>query len=98
MTRRFESKVLRDAARNRACVLCGNDEEGGVVLAHLPGSFYGMPAGTGQKCHDWLGSHLCDLCHGAMDGEWRNDSAMRMQALCLTLERLFNEGVIVVAD
>ena len=69
-----------------------------TVPAHLPGAFYGMPAGTGQKTHDWLVAHLCDLHHTAMDSTWRKDPQMRMLALCLTLERLFAEGVLGLVD
>ena len=92
--KRYESKALRDAARDRPCVLCGKD--GTTVLAHLPGRFYRMPAGTGQKTHDWLGAHLCADCHTLMDSDWRKDAQMRMMALCLTLERLFDDGVLTV--
>jgi len=55
-----------------------------------------MPAGTGQKTHDWLGAHLCWHCHELMDTDWRMDGTVRMKALCLTLERLFEDGVIQV--
>ena len=92
---RFESKLLRKAARGKRCVLC-NACDDTIVLAHLPGSFYGMAAGTGQKTHDWLGAHLCMRCHEKMDTIWRRETEIRMKALCLTLERLFEEGIIVV--
>ena len=83
------------------CVLCGRPN---AVPAHLPGSFYGMAAGTGQKTHDWLVAHLCNTprddgqpsCHERMDSVWRTDPTMRMRALCLTLQRLFDDGVLVV--
>ena len=83
------------AARGQACVLCDRQDDT-VVLAHLPGSFYGMPAGIGQKTHDWLAAHLCHRCHNSCDTVSRMDSAMRMMVLCKTLERLFNDGVIKV--
>lgn len=94
-SKRFESRKLLSAAEGTECVLCGKG--GTVVPAHLPGSFYRMPAGTGQKTHDWLVAHLCHECHSKMDGpEWRTDAQIRMMALCLTLERLFRSGVITV--
>lgn len=92
---RFESKRLREAARDVPCVLC-NRNDGTVVLAHLPGSFYGMPAGMGQKTHDWLGAHLCHDCHAEIDSTHRRDAEIRMMALCRTLERLFNDGTLTV--
>lgn len=89
---RYQSQVLRRAAKNRSCVLCGNEQT--TVLGHLPGAYYGMPAGTGQKTHDWLGAHLCVHCHEKMDTIWRKDTEIRMRALCKTLQRLFDEGTI----
>ncbi len=57
-----------------------------------------MPAGMAEKTHDWLVAHLCHDCHALVDGpEWRKDHQVRMTALCKTLERLFDSGVIVVA-
>lgn len=97
---RFDSAKLRDAARGRPCVLCEHDLVDcteTTVLAHLPGAFYAMPAGWGEKTHDWLGAHLCSDHHERMDNEWRRNPHMRLMALCLTLQRLFAEGVIVVA-
>jgi hypothetical protein len=67
-----------------------------TVPAHLPGAFYRMPAGIGGKTHDWLVGHLCVDCHRNMDTVWRKDAQMRMIALCCTLERLFEDGVLVV--
>lgn len=55
-----------------------------------------MPAGTGQKTHDWLGAHLCYSCHQLADTVYRKDAEFRMKALCLTLERLFEEGILQV--
>lgn len=93
--KRFRSRKLLDAADGQACVLCGR-QDGTIVPAHLPGSRYGMPAGTSQKTHDWLAAHLCHHCHHEIDGIGRQNFQLRMRALCLTLERLFAEGVIVV--
>lgn len=98
----FRSRKLLDAAAGQPCVLCGR--YGSTVPAHLPGAFYGMPAGTGQKTHDWLAAHLCNepqadgspSCHELMDSEWRMDPHVRLTALCKTLERLFDEGTLRV--
>lgn len=73
-------------------------DNGTTVAAHLPGSRYGMPAGMSAKTHDWLAAHLCLDCHTKMDGVWRSDDQVRMIALCKTLERLFDEGVLTVAE
>jgi len=94
--KRFESRALLDAARDQPCVFCQRDDT--TVPAHLPGSFYRMAAGTGQKTHDWLVAHLCHEHHEKMDTVWRKDARVRMMALCLTLERLFNDGVIEVSS
>ncbi len=67
-----------------------------TVPAHLPGAYYGMPAGTGQKTHDWLVAHLCESHHTLIDNEGRKDTQMRMLALCLTLQRLFADGTLIV--
>ena len=78
-------------------MLCRRDDRRKtVVTSHLPGAFYGMQAGTGQKTHDWLAAHLCHGCHLFMDGEGRMDAQLRMKALCLTLQRLFDQGIITV--
>lgn len=64
---------------------------------HLPHNAIGFPAGMGQKTHDWLQGDCCNLCHYKLDeGEWRNDHEMRMKALALTIQRRFDEGVIVI--
>jgi len=95
--KRFSSRDLLDAAEGQLCVLCEREmKRDTVVPAHLPGSFYGMPAGHGQKTHDWLVAHLCDVCHHSMDNECRKDATIRMKALCLTLERLFEQGILKV--
>ena len=90
----FRSKRLREAARDQPCVFCQTTDT--TVLAHLPGSFYRMPAGMGEKVSDWLGAHLCHEHHEKMDTVWRKDARVRMMALCLTLERLFDDGILEV--
>ena len=87
-TKRYQNRSLLHCAKGEPCVLCGKND-GTTVPAHLPGSIYGMAAGTGQRTHDWLVAHLCHDCHQRMDSEWRRDCQIRMKALCLTLERLF---------
>ncbi len=92
-TQRYFNRSLLYAAKGEACVLC-KKQDGTVVGAHLPGALYGMPAGVGQKTHDWLVAHLCHDCHDKMDTVWRTDCQIRMRALCLTLERLFKNGTL----
>lgn len=87
------SKKLRDAPKNQACVVCGWDAEGEVVLAHLPMDEYG---GTGIKAPDFMGAHLCGKCHTYADGEGRKDWHWRMKAMVRTLERLFAGGKLRV--
>lgn len=91
---------MLDAAQGQPCVLCQFDHiENDIttVPAHLPGSIYGMPAGMGEKTHDWLVGHVCDPHHAYLDSEkGRRNIQIRMLALCLTLQRLFEQGVIVV--
>ena len=97
--KRYRSDTLRAAAKNRLCVLCKREKTRDTTCpAHLPGSFYGMAAGTGQKTHDWLIAHLCFECHVNMDTIWRKDATIRMRALCLTLERLFDDGIVSVTE
>lgn len=51
----------------------------------------------GAKCPDWLGAHLCAVCHEAVDlGENRRDAETRGRLLCLTLARLFDRGVLTI--
>lgn len=92
----YRSVKLRTAARDRSCVLC-QAKDGTIVPAHLPGAFYGMPGGS-IKVHDWLMAHLCFECHENMDTIWRKDAQVRLRALCLTLERLFNEGIVSTVE
>ena len=89
----YRNRSLLHHAKDRPCVLCGLND-GTTVAAHLPGMEYGMPAGTGFKTHDWLHAHLCFECHNLMNSVWRRDPQIRMKALCLTLERLFHEGIL----
>lgn len=93
--KRFISPGLRQAAHGKTCVLC--DLEQSSMPCHLPHNGIGFPAGTGQKVHDWLTGDCCTDCHFKLDhGEWRNDHQMRMKALTLTLQRRFDEGLLVV--
>jgi len=92
-TKRYANRSLLHCAKGQSCVLCGV-QDGTIVPAHLPGSIYGMPAGIAQKAPDWLVAHLCHGCHEKMDTIWRKDCQMRMKALCLTLERLFEQRII----
>ena len=98
---RYRSQKLLAEAEGRTCVLCEFDgkinDVSTTVPAHLPGSFYGMPAGIAAKTHDWLVAHLCDEHHTWIDSVGRMDAEARMKALCLTLQRLFAEGVLIVA-
>ncbi len=95
--KQFRSRRLLDAAEGQLCVLCERENKRETTVpAHLPGAFYGMPGGS-IKVHDWLVAHLCDTCHAAMDNECRRDAQLRMRALCLTLQRLFEQGVLIVA-
>lgn len=92
--KRFKSEALRLAGHGKTCVLCG---DGISMPCHLPHGAIGFPAGVGQKIHDWLAADCCDRCHYKLDhGEWRNDHQIRMKAHCLTLQRRFDEGVIVI--
>ena len=80
---RFVSKKLQRAAKDQACVMCEKDD-GTVVLAHLP-----WRNAMGTKCDDFIGGHLCYMCHEYADGEGRKDHEWRYLALTRTLQRLF---------
>jgi hypothetical protein len=86
------SKTLRNAARDQACVLCEWDMPGEVVLAHLKNK----DAGTGQKCDDILGAHLCYTCHQAQEAS--RDVELSYLALRRTLVRLYDNGVLQIND
>jgi len=98
--KRYQNRSLLHCAKDQPCVLCGRDEKGITVPAHLPGEMYGMGGGMGGKTHDYIVAHLCNTpfpdgspsCHEKMDTIWRRDCQIRMKALCLTLERLFANG------
>lgn len=93
---------LRKAAQNQSCVMCGYDEEGAVVLAHLPHRNSGM----GMKCPDIVGAHLCSRCHDFIDGRAKVDGLglshdedeglfeWRYLVLTRTLERLWKDGTV----
>jgi len=89
-----KSRKYLNGARDQACVLCGR-EDGTIVACHLPSWRIGFGAGTGQKAPDWLTADCCRICHSRLDqGDWRQDYEVRMKALCLTLERRFEQGLL----
>ena len=93
------SKKLRDGAKDESCVMCGYDEAGAVVTAHLPGAEYGLPAGMGEKCDDWGSAYLCNRpngCHQYADGEGRRDYKWRLTAMVRTWRRRIEQGLVVV--
>jgi hypothetical protein len=97
----FESKKLRDAARDQHCVRCGSTH--GVVGAHYTGARRGSyGGGLGIKVHDFLIADLCDVCHAYMDTlsrdkarKWEHSEEF-LHYVALTLERRFDSGLIVV--
>lgn len=93
------SQKLRDGARDEACVMCGWDQPGEVVTAHLPGSDYGLPAGVAEKCDDWGSAYLCCRpggCHQYADGEGRRDYKWRLTALCRTTRRRIEQKLLLI--
>lgn len=88
---RFDSKKLRNAARDQQCVSCGTCD-GTVVGAHL------APAGHcwgGHKVHDWLIGWLCKECHYSADhGSGRTDYLWRAKMIFRTWLGLFDNGVL----
>lgn len=93
--KRFISPELRQAGHGKTCVLCELGQSS--MPCHLPHSAIGCAAGTGQRTHDWLTGDCCTECHFKLDhGEWRNDFQMRMKALALTIQRRFDEGMILI--
>jgi hypothetical protein len=98
----FESPKLRAAARDQACVRCGNTE--GVVGCHYTGvRRLALGGGYGIKVHDFLIADLCPLCHKLMDTISRDKSRAYEHSeeflfyIALTIERRFVQGVIEIA-
>lgn len=92
----FRSKKLRDAARDRPCVLCGRNN-GTTVPAHSNMPEHGK--GVGIKAPDYFMSYCCDRCHAEIDGRigQLTKEEKRMQwfrAYARTVEIWFKEGLI----
>ena len=73
MTRRFDSRALRQSARGKACTLqivkvCNGGGET-TVLAHAPSEW----TGTGMKSPDWWGAFGCSACHDYIDRRTKLD-------------------------
>ena len=67
------------------------------MCCHLPGAEIGFQAPRGSKVPDWLTADCCKTCHDRLDlGDWQNDYEMRMRALCLTIQRRFDTGVLLI--
>jgi len=77
---RFQSKKLRDSARNQSCVWCGNDEEGKVVLCHISHKNSGMAL----KCPDYMSADLCNECHDRVDGRTEESVDLSFKARLIT--------------
>ena len=93
----MKSRKYLDGARGQACVICEKDD-GTVVACHLPSWGIGIGTGMGQKAPDWLVADCCSACHHKLDhGEWRRDYQVRMRALCLTMKRRIEQGLLSVA-
>lgn len=85
------SEKLTQAAKGQSCVAC-NAEDGTIVLAHLATSGI-ADRGTGTKCDDFWGAHLCHRCHYEADhGIYVDDLFWRTQMVAKTLRRLFKNG------
>lgn len=104
----IRSKPMLDAAKDQACVNCGQ-ADGTVVAAHytgMRGPWLGR--GTGHKGHDLFVADLCFRCHSAFDQykqSTRTESATGFQKkidlseqflflILKTLLRRVDQGVI----
>lgn len=91
----FDSKALREGARDTFCVL-----HPGVPThscAHLPTGEIGFGGGVALKCPDYLIADACQPCHFKLDhGEWRRDLGMRWKFHILTMQRRFDQGILIV--
>jgi hypothetical protein len=98
----YRCHKLREAAKGRACVLCGKND-GTVIGAHYTGVRRGAyGGGLGIKVHDFLIAHLCADCHRELDtlsrskdDRWEHSEQFH-HLIALTLARLFNDGTIRV--
>ncbi len=90
----WRSRTYLDAANFQSCVIC-EESDGTVVSCHLP-LMGAAPAGTGQKCSDIISVHCCRKCHVYLDGEGRKDYHVRLMAICRTLIRNVDDGLLVV--
>ncbi len=92
----IRSKAIRDAARDEACTVCGN-QNGTTVLAHLNEMWAGK--GMGQKSDDIAAVFMCNICHDQYDRRVRMQSSvidadLLLRALYRTTRRLVEKGII----
>ena len=93
----FDSPGMREGARGTLCVLCKCQPT--HSCAHLPTKQIGFMSGWATKCPDWLIGDICIECHQRMDyGDWRNDVEIRWKAHALTIQRRFDQGILIVFD
>lgn len=57
---RFDCSAHRAHIRRHACVKCGHDVRGEIVVAHVRN---GSDGGMSKKPSDYHGVPLCDPCH-----------------------------------
>lgn len=92
----YYSKKLLDAARDRPCVLCGNDD-GTVVAAHSNSLAHGR--GFAHKSPSYYVAYVCHRCHDEIDGraggltkEEKRDKWL--SAWVRTVSIWFEEGIV----
>ena len=94
MSKPWRSKAYLSAARDQPCSFCGVSD-GTVVAAHIRLSGF---CGTGQKPSDIMTVDACQNCHDKLDGRqqpnWQNDWQQVLRALCKTLNRRLEQGVL----
>ena len=91
---------LRAAAEGQNCVRCGSND-GTTVLAHYTGARrLAYRGGFGIKVNDWIGAHLCGLCHRHMDTlsrdkekRWEHSEEF-LHCVALTILRLAEQEII----
>lgn len=75
----------RQAARDEACVRCGN-QDGTTVLAHYQGDMaHKLGKGMGRKTDDLCGAWLCSRCHDLLDGRIPSCHSMQDRSIELAV-------------